>query len=60
MVVENRLERMDLDLFGLMSGSGKKKCGRMDRIPTFDVVDENEGWVGGMLAVIMVELRPTA
>ena len=32
----------------------------MDRIPTFDVVDENEGWVGGMLAVIMVELRPTA
>ena len=43
-----------------MSGSGKKKCGRMDRIPTFDVVDENEGWVGGMLAVIMVELRPTA
>ena len=40
-------------------GVGKKNV-RPDRIPTFDVVDENEGWVGGMLAVIMVELRPTA
>ena len=26
MVVENSLERMDLDLLGLMSGSGKKSA----------------------------------
>ena len=59
MVVENSLERMDLDIW-IDEWEWEKKCGRMDRIPTFDVVDENEGWVGGMLAVIMVELRPTA